>query len=207
MAPRKKTPPTSGERGETPRRAKTRELVLRTALECLREEGLAGTSAAKIASRCELSWGVIQYHFGDRSGLLLALLDRGFESLRASLPSMEADPRDASERLRSLFEGMRTAMEHPDHQVLLDVQIELGRDRRHRAAVQKRAADIRSRLSELWRKTLPEFPADRVDQAERLATLGLQGLSLERAVVGRRAAHRTDVESLAAAVAASLGIE
>ena len=207
MAAHRKTPPTSGDRGATPRRAKTRELVLRTALECLREEGLAGTSAAEIARRCELSWGVIQYHFGDRSGLLLALLVRGFESLRDSLPSPEGDARDASERLRSLFEGMRTAMEHPDHQVLLDVQIELGRDPRHRAAVQKHAAEIRSRLSDLWRKTLPELPADRVDRAERLATLGLQGLTLERGVVGRRAAHRADGESLAAAVAATLGIE
>ena len=98
-------------------------------------------------------------------------------------------------------------MEHPDHLVLLDVQVELGRDPRHRAAVQKIAAGIRNRLSELWRKTLPEFPADQVDRAERLATLGLQGLSLERAVVGRRAAHRVDAESLASAVAASLGIE
>lgn len=207
MAARRRTAPTSNVRGETPRRAKTRELVLRTALECLREEGLAGTSASKIASRCELSWGVIQYHFGDRAGLLLALLDRGFESMEASLPSLEGDSRDASERLRSLFEGMKSAMEHPDHRVLIDVQVELGRDRRHRPAVRKRAAQIRNRLSELWRKTLPEFPPEQVDRAERLATLGLQGLSLERAVVGRRAEHGADAESLASAVAAALGIE
>ena len=98
-------------------------------------------------------------------------------------------------------------MAHPDHRVLLDVQIELGRDRRHRAAVRKRAAEIRSRLSELWRKTLPEFPAEQVDRAERLATLGLQGIALEAAIVGARAEHRVDAENLASAVAATLGIE
>ncbi|MEM9174818.1 MAG: helix-turn-helix domain-containing protein, partial [Myxococcota bacterium] len=177
------------------------------ALECLREEGLAGTSAARIASRCDLSWGVIQYHFGDRSGLLLALLERGFESLERSLPVPDGDVREPADRLRALVEGMQKGMEHPDHGVLLDVQVELGRDRRHRAAVRKRAAEIRSRMTELWRKTLSDFPPDRVERAERLATLGLQGLSLERAVVGRRAAHATDVESLVAAVAATLGID
>ena len=207
MAGRKKTAPTSEIRGETPRRAKTRELVLRAALECLREEGLQGASASKIASRCDLSWGVIQYHFGDRSGLLLALLDRGFESFERSLPPEDDAPRTSADRLRALIEGMRSAMEHPDHQVLLDVQIELGRDDRHRSAVRKRATEIRSRLRELWRKTLPEFPAGRVDQAERLATLGLRGLALERAVVGRRGAHRADIESLQRAVGATLGVE
>lgn len=203
VARQKKTPPTSGERGATPRRAKTRELILHTALECLREDGLAGTSAAKIASRCELSWGVIQYHFGDRAGLLLALLDHTFAWLKESVSEVEGVPPEPEARLRMLVEGMWAAMSDPDYRILLDIQSELGRDLSHKSDVRKRAREIRERLREMWRKALPEIPTEDVDRAERLATLGLQGIAMERAIVGPRTAHREDLESLITAVVAT----
>ncbi|MEM7410443.1 MAG: TetR family transcriptional regulator [Myxococcota bacterium] len=203
----KKTSPTSAERGETPRRAKTRELILETALECLREDGLAGTSATKIASRCELSWGVIQYHFGDRAGLLLALLGRTFEWLHDSVSEAAPVPSEPSDRLRLLVEAMWTPMSHPDYHILLDIQSELGRDRSHRSEVRKLAREIRGRIREMWRKAFSGIPTAEVDRAERLATLGLQGIALERRIVGPRAEHREDVESLISAVASALRID
>lgn len=198
-----KTPPTSEVRGATPRRAKTRELILQTALDCLREDGLAGTSAAKIASRCELSWGVIQYHFGDRAGLLLALLDHTFAWLKESVSEFAGTPPHPADRLRMLVEGMWVAMSDPDYRILLDIQAELGRDVPHRSDVRKRAREIRVRLRDMWRKALPEISTTDVDRAERLATLGLQGIAMERAIVGPRAAHREDLESLISAVVAT----
>ena len=203
----KRTAPTSEERGATPRRAKTRELILQTALDCLREDGLAGTSAAKIASRCDLSWGVIQYHFGDRAGLLLALLDRTFEWLKDSVSEPAGVSSRPLDRLRMLVEAVWAAMSHPDYRILLDIQSELGRDLPHRSDVRKRAHEIRARLREIWRKALPEIPIADVDRAERLATLGLQGIAMERAIVGPRAAHREDLESLISAVAAAMRID
>jgi len=116
--------PPSARRAATSKRERTRELVLRSALECIREEGLVEASAARIAERCGLSWGVIQYHFGDWSGLLMAILERGFESLRDSLSALDNLSSDPFDPLRGLVDGMASLMEHPVHRVHLDVQLE-----------------------------------------------------------------------------------
>jgi len=203
----RRTAPTSEQRAATAKREKTRERVLRSALACIQEEGLVEASAARIAERCGLSWGVIQYHFGDWSGLLVALLERGFGSLKDSLAILDNPSSDPFERLRTLVDGTWLLMEHPARRVHLDVQLQLGRDTGHRALVRERMGEIRKQLREVWRKALPECETERVDRAERLATLTLQGLAVEYAVVGKRAAHRADRETLVTALAAVLGLD
>lgn len=199
--------PTSEARAATRKRAQTRERVLRSALECIREEGLVQASAARITQRCGLSWGVIQYHFRDRVGLLVALLEQGFESLKDSLWVLDSTSPEPLDRIRALVNGMWSLMEHPVHRVLLDIQLELGRDASHGPLVRDRMRAIRRQLREMWRKALPECPAEQVDRAERLATLTLQGLAVERAAVGKRAAHGEDRESLIATLSALLGVD
>jgi AcrR family transcriptional regulator len=201
------TAPTSEQRAATAKREKTRERVLRSAIECIREEGLVDASASRIAQRCGLSWGVIQYHFGDRSGLLVALLERGFDALKSALSDLDNTSSDPFDRLRALVEGTWSLMEHPVRRVQLDIQLALGRDAGHRALVSERMGEIRKQLRELWRKALPECETERVDRAERLATLTLQGLAVEHAVVGKRSAHRADRETLLSALAAVLGLD
>lgn len=196
--------PASDQRSPTEKRARTRRLVLRAALECIGEEGVAGATASEIARRCELSWGVIQYHFGDRVGLFLALLDDSTESLVEALANLDASDRNPDERVRAIVEGMWSLMKHDNFRVLLEVQLQLGREAQHRSRVRKHARAMRAQLQELWRKTLPEFPAPRVDTAARIATTGLRGLALERALDGDRAAHRAERTALTRAVFAAL---
>ncbi|CAN5778238.1 hypothetical protein BH10ACT9_BH10ACT9_14160 [soil metagenome] len=52
---------------------------------CVVEEGVGAASAKHIAERAGVTWGVIQYHFGDRDGLLMAVVDEGFDALTAAL--------------------------------------------------------------------------------------------------------------------------
>jgi TetR/AcrR family transcriptional regulator, regulator of cefoperazone and chloramphenicol sensitivity len=78
-APRR---PTSGrqERGD-----RTRELLIDETVRCIREEGFSAASARHIIDRAGVSWGVIQHHFGDRDGLLTAVIDDAVDRLIASL--------------------------------------------------------------------------------------------------------------------------
>ncbi|GAC1636016.1 MAG: hypothetical protein NVS4B6_03730 [Mycobacterium sp.] len=64
---------------------RTRDLVIEETIKCIREEGFAAASTRHIVERAGVSWGVIQYHFGDRDGLLTAVIDYGFETLVESL--------------------------------------------------------------------------------------------------------------------------
>ena len=204
LMPRKAVKPVSDKRAATEKRARTRQLVLRAALECIGEKGVAGATASEIARRCGLSWGVIQYHFGDRVGLFLGLLESSGESLAEALADLDAADREPGERVRAIVEGMWSLMKHDNFRVMLEVQLQLGREAQHRSRVRKQTRAMRTKLQELWRKALPEFPSARVDTAERIATMGLRGLALERAVDGDRAVHRADRAALVRSAVAAL---
>ena len=60
---------------------------------CILEEGFAAASAKHITERAGVTWGVVQYHFGDRDGLLMAVVDQGFAELLESLRDLPAAPR------------------------------------------------------------------------------------------------------------------
>jgi len=53
----------------------TREALVRGAIEALKEEGFAGASAREIARRAGCNQGLVFYHFGSVTNLLLAALD------------------------------------------------------------------------------------------------------------------------------------
>jgi AcrR family transcriptional regulator len=63
----------------------TRARVIREAAACVVEEGFAAASASRIAERAGVTWGVIQYHFGDRAGLFSAVVLAGNEQFRACI--------------------------------------------------------------------------------------------------------------------------
>jgi TetR/AcrR family transcriptional regulator, regulator of cefoperazone and chloramphenicol sensitivity len=74
------------ERGE-----RTRALVIDETVRCIREEGFAAASTRHIIDRAGVSWGVIQYYFGDRDGLLSAVIDDALTTLIASLQQLVKD--------------------------------------------------------------------------------------------------------------------
>lgn len=205
--PRAAVKPASDQRAATEKRARTRRLVLREALACIAEEGVAGATAAEIARRCDVSWGVIQYHFGDRVGLFIGLLESGAESLARALPDLESSQLALEDRVRGLLDGTWSLMKRDDYRVMLEIQLQLGRDVQHRTRVRKHVRQMRSQLEESWRKALPECPSRNVDAALRLAMIGLRGLALECAVEGSRVSKDDEREILLRSVLGILGLD
>jgi AcrR family transcriptional regulator len=205
--PRNAVKPASSERAPTEKRARTRRVVLRAAYACIAEKGVAGATAAEIARRCGLSWGVIQYHFGDRMGLLIAMLESGIESLSRLLADLESTHSLPSDRVRALVEGIWALMTHDESRVLLEVELQIGRDAAHKARVRKYARQARRTFSESWRKALPECPSSRVEEASRLAIFALRGLALERALEGPRSNKEQERETVVRSVLDILGLD
>jgi AcrR family transcriptional regulator len=90
-------------RAPTPRRSRTRgdetrARLIAEAAACIVEEGFSASSASRIAERAGVTWGVIQYHFGDRAGLLSAVVLEGYEHFRTCLD--QADIPEAPTRAR-----------------------------------------------------------------------------------------------------------
>jgi AcrR family transcriptional regulator len=82
----------------------TKERIVDAALQTLKEEGFAGTSARAIARRGDFNQALIFYHFGTLNDLLLAALDRTSDLRMAKY-------RDAVEGIASLPEAVRVATE------------------------------------------------------------------------------------------------
>jgi AcrR family transcriptional regulator len=205
--PRNVVKPASDQRAATEKRDRTRRIVLREAFACIAEKGLVGATAAEIARRCGLSWGVIQYHFGDRVGLLLALLETSAEPLSRAFTDLESTHPRLPDRVGALVDGSWELVTRDPYRVHLEIELHLGRDATHEAQVRKYARRARSRFLETWRKALPELPADRVDEAAQLAIAALRGLSLERAIEGARASKKPQREIVLRSVLGILDLE
>jgi AcrR family transcriptional regulator len=80
----------------------TKERIVDAALETLKEDGFAGTSARAIARRGNFNQALIFYHFGTLTDLLLAALDRTSE-VRYGRYS------DAMREITSVDQGIRIA--------------------------------------------------------------------------------------------------
>lgn len=68
----------------------TRARIIDETVRCIVEEGFAAATAKHVADRAGVTWGVIQYHFGDRNGLLMAVVDDGVARLLDSLSAADA---------------------------------------------------------------------------------------------------------------------
>src|SRR5690625_7778871 len=64
--------------GNQARAERTRALAIDETVRCVLDEGIAAASAKHIAERAGMTWGVIQYHLGDRYGMLMAVVEQGF---------------------------------------------------------------------------------------------------------------------------------
>lgn len=95
-------------RGATPTRQtsaprkrgdETRARIIEETVRCVVEEGFLAATAKHVAERAGVTWGVIQYHFGDRNGLLMAVVDDGVARLLESLSAIEVGTLPPRERI------------------------------------------------------------------------------------------------------------
>jgi AcrR family transcriptional regulator len=62
--------------------------VIQEMVACVVEEGFTAASARRVTERAGVTWGVVQYHFGDRDGILAAVIEQGYAELLAALASL-----------------------------------------------------------------------------------------------------------------------
>ena len=83
----------------------TREKVIQAAAACVAEEGFAAANTNRIVERAGVTWGVLQHHFGDKSGLHDAVLERGMEELEAGFEAITIEADDIHKRVARVVDG------------------------------------------------------------------------------------------------------
>ena len=72
-------PQTATRRTQEERSAATREKVIQATIDCIVEEGLHNTTAARITAHSGITWGAIAHQFGDKDSVLFAVVERNGE--------------------------------------------------------------------------------------------------------------------------------
>jgi AcrR family transcriptional regulator len=93
--------------GRLARGRATRAQLLAAAADVLGERGFAAASMRVVAERAGVRLSLVQYHFGTRQGLLVAVLADQTERLLARQAAMFADGRPFSEQWRTACEYLR----------------------------------------------------------------------------------------------------
>jgi AcrR family transcriptional regulator len=109
--------------GSQVRADRTRALVIDETIRCILEEGFAAASAKHITERAGVTWGVVQYHFGDRDGLLMAVVDKGFAELQAALRKLPAGAENARDRTEFIVTAAWDAFSSPTSMAALEILI------------------------------------------------------------------------------------
>ena len=138
--------PTRNVRRTQARGDRTRDAIIGETVRCINEEGFAAASANHIAGRAGVTWGVIQYHFGDRNGLLSAVIAHGFQNFRGAIESVSVPGGPSRRRVEAVVEAAWEAFSSPESRASFEIIISAraGRDRARVDELEHMARDMRA---------------------------------------------------------------
>ncbi len=93
-------PPARTRRSHAERTAETCARVKAAVVESIAEVGYQRTTGAEIARRAGVTWGAVQHHFGDKDGILMAVLEESFERFAQVLAEPSDEGADLEQRVR-----------------------------------------------------------------------------------------------------------
>src|SRR5215468_9469597 len=122
--------PSPGGRRRPPGDSASRQRVLDAAVQCILEQGLYRASSNAIAEQAGLSWGVIQYYFGTREALMLAVLEEGARRLQEAVLDAKITGNSIPERVECYLNILMRYYGSPDYLAFIQVLISLSHDPR-----------------------------------------------------------------------------
>jgi TetR/AcrR family transcriptional regulator, regulator of cefoperazone and chloramphenicol sensitivity len=169
--------------GKQIRADRTRAMVIEETVRCVLEEGFGAASAKHITERAGVTWGVIQYHFGDRDGLLMAVVDEGFGDLLVCLRDVQPKLDEKSGRARTelVVNAVAEAFLSPTSIAALEILIAT---RTARADVdQRHLVELFSALTDLGRYVTEGLESEHADAVGGLMWTTLMGTMVARMAV------------------------
>jgi len=125
---------------------RTRDAIIGETVRCINEEGFGAASANHIAERAGVTWGVIQYHFGERNGLLSAVIADGFQKFRRAIESVSVPDGPSLQRVETVVEAAWAAFSSPESRASFEILISArtGRDQVRSDELEHMARDMRA---------------------------------------------------------------
>lgn len=189
-------------RTQEERSATTREKVIRAAIDCIVEEGLHNTTAARIAARSGVTWGAIAHQFGDKDSVLFAVVERNADMYRGLLETaLKKAGVTIEERVATLVDVTWKYINEPAAFAFNELIIHNRASANAKIVGQQEDLSYRQ-MTVVWDKFFGEYdlPASRQEVARNFTLATLQGLSLMRLITHRRPTFRREIAALKQAV-------
>jgi AcrR family transcriptional regulator len=146
---------------------RTRQAVIEAAIHCLAQEGFHGATSNRIAREAGVTWGVIQYHFGDRDGIYKAVLDRVMDDYVVEIEQISsvALRYTLRERLGVLVVSVWKLLNRPDYLATMELLVNIPRNTESALLTKPYVTRWSRRMSVLWEKLFPEYGSNNHDSA------------------------------------------
>ncbi|WP_297618620.1 TetR/AcrR family transcriptional regulator [Nocardia sp.] len=164
----------------------TRQHVVEAAIRCILEKGFYRASSNAIAERAGLTWGVIQYHFGNRENLMLAVLEEGSRRLAGELISAKITGPTLTERMEEFFDILAEYYASPDYLAFIQVLVNLGHDPSTSDRTRQTLAELNDQANPELKRLLSQVFAGTGTRQRDLRTLvfhALRGLSISHVML------------------------
>ena len=175
-------------RTQAERSATTRARIIGATMDLLAERGLAQTTMASIAERAGVTVGAIQHQFGDKDGVLRAVLEDSIAHLAGHLAMAEPTGSEVGDRvdamIHTLWSDDLSTYRKAQFQAVMELLRSMRRDPATRAdgdAFMRRIALV---IHRQWMAMFWDVPAPERHHfaAERLMFAALNGLALEPSI-------------------------
>ena len=159
----------------------TRAKVIQAAIDCIYAEGFHAAHTNRIAEQAGVSWGVLQYHFGDKDGLLQAVLDNIFEDFTSTLGRADLQQGELKSRIRALVNVLWSLVSQPEYRVSIAILRNAGRSPDSNIDGRKNLDKWSGEIAELWDQVFEEYQTEttKTETARRLLFAALRGLADE----------------------------
>jgi AcrR family transcriptional regulator len=128
-----------------------RHALLDAAIASILERGFYRASSNEIARRADVTWGAIQYHFGTREELLLAVLERSFDRFVLSLAATELTGESVRDRLAALARVIWAHYGRPEYVAVMQIHLNLSRDPKRAQATEDAMLRLTDGIIRGWR--------------------------------------------------------
>jgi AcrR family transcriptional regulator len=124
--------------------------VILAAIDCIYRDGFHAAHTNRIAEEAGVSWGVLQYHFGDKDGLLQAVIDYIFDDFTSTLEATTLEGDELQQRVRQLIDVVWQLVSKKEYRVSIAILRNAGKDESSSINGQKQLALWARRTSQLW---------------------------------------------------------
>ncbi len=176
------TGPRRPEGGNQLRAHRTRQVVIDETVRYILDEGFAAPSVRRITKRAGVTWGVVQYHFGDLGGLLMAVVQEGFDELIDVLDGLPAITAGLplERRTQVVVDAAWEAFSSPTSMAALEILISTRAIREE--AVNKQLAQVMHQLTELGARLGEDLDPRHASEIGSLIWATLRGLIVAQLV-------------------------